>query len=166
MLAESQSKKHTLKVTNWILENPIKIEELITLISDKDLFVARNAAWVTNYICSMKQELITPYFEQLYHTILNTKIDGIKRNILCAWQGIQIPEEMNFYIADMCLHFLQNNKETVAVKAYSLSILQKLLPIIPELKEEILFEIEKQMPNSTAAFKYRAKAFLVYVNKL
>ncbi len=166
MLAQSRSKKHTLKVTAWLLKNPMEFEVLITLMADKDLFIAQNAAWVMSDAVKINKQLVKPHFEQLHNIIINTKTDGIKRNILRVWQWVQIPENMQYNVADICLQYLQNHKETVAVKAFSLTVLQNMMVYIPELKEEILFEIEKQLPNSTAAFQHRAKAFIAFVHKL
>ncbi|NQW42809.1 MAG: hypothetical protein HQ463_05185 [Bacteroidetes bacterium] len=44
--------------------------------------------------------------------------------------------------------------------------MHNLLPAIPELKTEILFEIEKQMPNATPAFIYRANKFILEAEKV
>jgi len=164
-IAFNRSKFHIIKVTNRILANPSEFSDLVALIEDEDTFIAQNAAWVMSDVVKENKQLVIPFMDKLYAIISKTKIDGIKRNILRVWQWISISANMQYDIANLCLQYLQSKKETVAVKAFSLTVLQNLMPYMPELKEEILFEIEKQMPNSTAAFKYRAEAFITFVNK-
>ena len=48
----------------------------------------------------------------------------------------------------------------VAIKAFSLTVLQKLAKKYPEIIPEIKLIIEEQLPHQSAAFKSRAKKFL------
>ena len=61
---------------------------------------------------------------------------------------------------DICFQYLQSPKEAVAIKAFSLTVLGKLANKYPEIIPEIKLLIEEQLPQQTAAFKSRAKAFM------
>jgi hypothetical protein len=61
---------------------------------------------------------------------------------------------------DICLRYISSPDEPVAVKAFSLSILQNLSKLYPEIKNEVKLIIEERSPYETAAFHSRAKKFL------
>ena len=66
----------------------------------------------------------------------------------------------NLEIIDMCINYISSNDEPVAVKAFSLSILQNLSEQYPEIKNEVKLIIEERWPHETAAFHSRARKFL------
>ena len=61
---------------------------------------------------------------------------------------------------DICFHYLSSPNEPVAIKAFSLTILQNLSKQYPEIKNEIKLIIEERWEHETAAFHSRAKKFL------
>jgi hypothetical protein len=61
---------------------------------------------------------------------------------------------------NICFQYLESPSETVAVKAFSLTILGKLAEKYPEIIPEIKLQVEDQLPHQTAAFRQRAKEFL------
>lgn len=61
---------------------------------------------------------------------------------------------------NICMDYIASNDEPVAVKAFSLSILQNLSKQYPEIKNEVKLIIEERWPHETAAFHSRAEKFL------
>ena len=83
--------------------------------------------------------------------------DGVKRNLVRIWENLPLDQTYHFDIADICLEYLKNPKEATAIKAFSLTVLYKLSNHIPELRQELLLEIEKQLPYGSAGFVNRAQ---------
>ena len=61
---------------------------------------------------------------------------------------------------NLCFSFIQSHDEPVAIKAFSLTILERLLPLYPDIKNELLLIIEERWEHETAAFRSRAKRIL------
>ena len=61
---------------------------------------------------------------------------------------------------DTCFKYVESPTEAVAIKAFSLTVLNNLAKQYPEIIAEIQLLIEEQLPHQTAAFKSRAKVFL------
>jgi hypothetical protein len=86
--------------------------------------------------------------------------DSIKRNTLRFLQEIDIPPKYEGTIMNTCFEYIENPKEAVAIKAFSLTILGRLAKKYPEIIPEIKLLIEDQAPVQTAAFTSRAKKVL------
>ncbi|MBS1670911.1 MAG: hypothetical protein JST94_05595 [Bacteroidetes bacterium] len=59
-----------------------------------------------------------------------------------------------------CFNFIETPATPVAIKAFSLTILQKLSLQYPEIKQELKLIIEERWEHETAAFKSRARKIL------
>jgi len=90
--------------------------------------------------------------------------DSIKRNTLRFLQVIDIPPKHEGTIMNTCFQYIENPKEAVAIKAFSLSILGRLAKKYPEIIPKIKLLIEEQAPVQTAAFTSRAKKVLKDLN--
>jgi hypothetical protein len=90
--------------------------------------------------------------------------DSIKRNTLRFLQSADIPLKYEGMIMNTCFEYIENPKEAVAIKAFSLTILSRLAKKYPEIIPEIKLLIEDQAPVQTAAFTSRAKKVLKEFN--
>jgi len=61
---------------------------------------------------------------------------------------------------NICFGFIVDVKEEIAVKAFSLTILENLSKQYPEIKHELKVIIEERWDYETAAFHSRAKKIL------
>ena len=60
----------------------------------------------------------------------------------------------------ICFDFIQSNEIAIAVKAFSLTILQNLSRQYPDIIPELKLIIEERWEHETAAFRSRAKKIL------
>ena len=86
--------------------------------------------------------------------------DAIKRNGLAILQAIAIPKKLYGPVTNICFEFLQNGKEPIAIKAYSMSILDEIGNDIPEIRYELKLIIQDLIPYESAGFKSRARRIL------
>jgi hypothetical protein len=61
---------------------------------------------------------------------------------------------------ELCFQYLASPSVAVAIKAFSLTVLNNLSKKYPEIISEIKLLIEEQLPHQSAAFKSRAKVFM------
>jgi hypothetical protein len=139
-------------------------EDLVLLISfmkDRDAHVSAMAAWCMGHVVIKNPDILSGHHQELFLEIAsNTQSSSLKRNIMRAWQAAEIPGNIRFQVAELALAFLAAAKEDIAIKAFSITVLQHIVPYIPELKEEILFILERDMPHASAAYINRARQFM------
>jgi hypothetical protein len=61
---------------------------------------------------------------------------------------------------DLCFGYIASPDEAIAVKAFSLTVLQNFSRRYPEIKNELKVIIEERWDYETAAFRSRAKKIL------
>lgn len=90
--------------------------------------------------------------------------NAVKRNTIRFLQDIQIPEKYQGTLMEICFKYLESPTEALAVKVFSMQVLDNLAKLYPEIKPELKLLIEEQLPNQTAGFKSRAKKILKTCN--
>ena len=61
---------------------------------------------------------------------------------------------------DICFNYINSPTEAVAIKAFSITVLQNLAKKYPEIVNELKLVIEERWDYETVAFKTRAKKLL------
>ena len=77
---------------------------------------------------------------------------------------INIPESLQGEVMNHCFNFIKDPKEAVAVKAFSLTVLENVSRQYPEILPEIKLIIDAMWEQETAAFRSRAKNFASKIN--
>ena len=80
-------------------------------------------------------------------------------------QDVDIPEKYHGEIMDICFRYIASPDEPVAVKAFSLTVLQRLSRLYPEIKNELQTIIEERWDYEKPAFHSRAKKVLKEMGK-
>jgi hypothetical protein len=160
ILAE-HSKATCDKITKWVGNSQKRFNELFDLFLNSEYRVNQRAAWPLSYCVINHPELISTHLAKLVKNLHKAGIhDSIKRNTVRLLQHIDIPKKFHGEIMDICLRYISTPAEPVAVKAFSLSILQNLSQQYPEIKNEVKLIIEERWPYETAAFHTRARKFM------
>jgi hypothetical protein len=160
ILAE-HSKANCNKIVKWVGNSQKRFAELFTLFLNSEYWVNQRAAWPLSNCVIDHPALISPHLSKLVRNLHKPGLhDSIKRNTVRLLQYIDIPKRFQGEIMDICLRYISSPDEPVAVKAFSLSILQNLSQQYPEIKNEVKLIIEERWPYETAAFHSRAKKFM------
>lgn len=160
ILAE-HSKATCNKIVKWIGHSQKRFDELFYLFLNSEYRINQRAAWPLSYCVIDHPEFISRHFSKLVKNLHKPGIhDSIKRNTMRLLQHVEIPKRFHGEIMDLCFQYISSTREAVAVKAFSLSILQNLSAFYPDIKNEIKMVIEERWPHETAAFRTRAKKFL------
>jgi hypothetical protein len=160
ILAE-HSKANCNKITKWVGNSQQRFTELFNLFLNSEYRVNQRAAWPLSYCVIDHPELISPHLVKLVKNLHKPGIhDSIKRNTVRILQHIDIPKKFHGEIIDICFRYISSAHEPVAVKAFSLTILQNLSQQYPEIKNEVKLIIEERWPHESAAFRNRARKFM------
>jgi hypothetical protein len=160
ILAE-HSKQQTTKIVNWVGSNQQRFDELFSLFLNDEYRVVQRAAWPLSNAAIAHPLLIKKHFGKLLRNLQKPNLhDAVKRNTVRLLQDVEIPVKYHGTVMNLCFDYIISPTEKVAVKAFSLTILQKLSNQYPDIKQELVTVIENRWPYETAAFKSRAKKIL------
>ena len=89
-----------------------------------------------------------------------------KRNVLRVLQFQNVDESLWGELYDVCIRFLEDNNEPVAVKVFSMSTAYNIVKQVPELKNELMGAIEQINTEGSAGEKNRGQKILNALSKL
>ncbi len=160
-ILQEHSKKHCDKIVHYIGNNKERFAKLMILFFKGEYRVTQRAAWPMSYCVKNHPELIKPYFKKLLDNLKKKNLhDAVLRNTVRLLQEVEIPKKYHGRLMSICFDFIQSNELPAAVKAFSLSILQKLSQQYTEIVPELKLIIEERWEHETAAFRSRGKKIL------
>lgn len=155
------SKKQTDKIVHWIGHSQERFDRLFDLFLHGEYRVVQRAAWPLSECVIHYPYLIQKHFRKLLSNLEKPGLHiAVKRNTVRLLQYAEIPKKYQGEVMTLCFSYISSPPEAVAVKAFSLSVLQSLSNIYPEIKDEIRLIISERWEHETAAFRSRAKRFL------
>lgn len=164
-LAQEHSKENTEKIAQYAVSSDESLAELMSIFLNGEWQEVQKAAWVVGHLA--KTDQLLPYLSAMIHKLHEKNYhNAVKRNIIRTWQFMDIPENKMGEVADLCFSYLNDHSEAIAVKVFSMVVLEKIVKEYPVLKEELRFSIEEQMPFASAGFKSRGRKVLASLKKL
>lgn len=165
-LLKEHSKKQCAAIVKYIGKNPERFAELMKCFFEGEYRVTQRAAWPMSYCAEKYPELIKPYYKKLLMNLTRPGLhDAIPRNTMRLLQYVEIPEKFHGQVMDLCFRYISSPAEAVAIKAFSISVLQNLAKRYPEIVNEIKLIIEERWNYETVAFKTRANKLLKEFSK-
>lgn len=160
-IPERYSKQDFKEIIDWIDGSPEHFGDLMEVFFENNSRKNQYAASVMIHCVDKWDYLLTPYLEKLILNLQNQNLkDATKRNTVRVLQDVQIPENLQGILADICFQYLQKPSEAIAIKVFSMTIIHNLTKDYPELKEELQFILAEQMPFQSAGFRSRAGKIL------
>jgi hypothetical protein len=161
MLLAEQSKKQCDKIVKYIGDDQKRFAELMELFFTGEYRVTQRAAWPMSNCVQKYPALIKPYFNRLINNLNKKGLhDAIPRNTVRLLQVVDIPKRYHGKVMSICFDYIQSNETAIAIKAFSLTILENLSKQYPEIFPELKLVIEERWEHETAAFRSRAKKIL------
>lgn len=166
-LLTTHSKENTTLIANYIGANRERFDKLMKLFLYDEYRVIQRAAWVVGDVSRLHPEIVMPYLPEMVENLKKPDLqDASKRNTLRFLQEIEVPEEHWGDLAELCFNFLTSIEEAVAIKVFSMTVLLGIVKNVPELKDELKYAIEDQLPYGSAGFKSRGKKTLKALEKV
>ena len=160
-ILKEHTKAQCTKIVNWVGNDKKKFNELFGLFLYGEYRVIQRAAWPVSYCVIAHPHFMELKYEQLLGNLKKPTLhDSIKRNTVRLLQSVAIPEKHAGTVMEICFKYLESPGEAVAIKAFSLTVLERLAKKYTEIVPEIKLIIEEQLPHQTAAFRSRAKNFI------
>lgn len=160
-ILKEHSKAQCTAIVNWVGASQQRFDELFRLFLNDEYRVVQRAAWPVSYCVIAHPQFIKKHWAALVKNLQQPNLhNAVKRNSIRLLQDIPIPEKYQGSIMDICFNYLQSPTEAVAVKAFSLTVLNNLAKQYPEIIPEVQLILEDQAQSLTAALKVRAREFL------
>ena len=160
ILAE-HSKANCSRIAKWVGNDQQRFDELFDLFINDEPLVVQRAAWPLSYAVIAHPGLIQKHFGRLLKNLKKPGLhDAVKRNTVRLLQDIAIPKKYQGEVMNICFDYIISPSEKPAIKAFSLTVLQHLSDLYPEIKQELKTIIEDRRDLESAAFQSRAKKIL------
>ncbi len=150
------------------IEDHLSLEEIINHLIKGNGKERYNASWILSHAIEKSPAIVNDKHHRAFlNTIQSSQEGGVRRNIIRIWQfAIPISEQLRLDVINLAIHLLSDAKQDLAVRVFSITVLEKHLPYMPEIKDEVLFMLEREYYNASASFKVRADRFIKAANKL
>jgi hypothetical protein len=161
MILTEHSKSQTNKVVKWVGKSQQRFDQLFDMFIKDDHRVTQRAGWPLSYAARTHPKLINKHLGKLIKNLHKEDLhDAIKRNTVRILEHTEIPKRYHGEVMDICFGFIQSPTEAVAIKAFSLTVIANLLPLYPEIRNELKLIVEERWEHETAAFRSRARKAL------
>ena len=141
-----------------VKEHPHLLKELIHCFLHEPSRITQRSSWIITQVAEKDYQLISPYLPLTIEKLKEPGIsDAVKRNTIRLLQFIEINEELEGEVMNICFDFLSSGKEAVAIKAFSLTVLAQLCQKYPEIRNELKILVEDLLPLEKPAFAARAR---------
>jgi hypothetical protein len=160
-LLKEHSKAQCSKIVKWVGRSQPRFDQLFQLFLTDEYRVVQRAAWPVSYCVEAHPPFIKKHFATLFKSWTNSAVHpAVKRNTVRLLQYVTIPKKYQGLVMDTCFRFMADVNEAIAVKAFSITVLENLSELYPEIIPEIKTIIEERWPHETPAFHSRARLFL------
>jgi hypothetical protein len=161
-ILKEHSKVQAEKIAKWIGRDADRFDGLMTLFLNDEYRAVQRAAWIISLVAAKHPGLIYPNLEKMVKRMAEPGVHvAVKRNVVRVLQHLDIPEELHGEVMNTCFELLADPKETVAVRCFSMTVLDNLSKTYPEIRQELRVVIEEALEQGvTAGFRSRARKVL------
>jgi hypothetical protein len=160
-LLREHSKHQTLKIAAWIGADRERLDLFMKMFFSGEPIIVQRGAWVISIVGDTHPELLQPYLKRLVAKMKQPGVHAaVKRNVVRLLQTIDIPRTLLGTVTTLCFDFLASPKETIAVKACSITVLAKIARREPDLMKELRLLVDQQLPSAGGAIRSRARNLL------
>ncbi|MFA6541237.1 MAG: hypothetical protein WCT99_06500 [Bacteroidota bacterium] len=160
-IRKEHSKRQVVAVAGWIGTDPRRFASLVELFRNGDRLLSRRASWIIGTCGERHPELIEPWISPLLQKAKEENVHpAVQRNVLRAFQFIDIPKRHRGAVVNLCFDLLSSVDAPVAVKVFSMSVLANIIKKEPDLKNELTLVITQLLPYGTAGMRAREKKIL------
>ena len=137
-LEAGHSKATTSAIVTYVGQNKRRLSELMQLVLTGDQDLAPWAAWPMSYIAEQHPQLFDPWVSQLLERLAQPGLHpGLYRNILRAFESIDIPADSAGRAVDLFFAAIADPKQPHAVRAFAITGALRVCSGYPELMAEL-----------------------------
>jgi len=165
LLDAGHSKELRDEIIEFVGSSKPRMKALMSFFFHDNLRYNQKASWPIGIIGCKQKDLIQPYLTSMVKALDNPSHDAQVRNTLRIFEDIAIPESVEGELCDKCFGYIMDVKAAVAIRAFAMTVLHKIVKKYPDLQQEFIAIIKEQMPHGTAAIKVRGRRILKDLEK-
>jgi hypothetical protein len=165
LLGQENSKKMASHIVSEVVNQPERMEELMTLFFDEDLRTCQRAAWPVGLLADNNAHLLDPYIARMLDNLDTPHHDAVIRNTFRTFQYVDFSEELEGIAFDKAFNFLLDVNYAVGIRIFSMTVCGNIAMKYPELGQELIPVIEENMPHGSAGFRARGASILKKLRK-
>jgi 8-oxo-dGTP diphosphatase len=138
----------SMKEADWIatsaIENPAIFNKLLEYSFSDDKKLAFRASWTLTKVCDKFPEIIYPFLPEIIESLDKIDNESAQRSflrIISLGTIDNLSVKHHGILAEHCFGALKSGFSAIAIKAYSMEVLYKLVLIYPELHNELIATI-------------------------
>lgn len=153
-------------LSDLVCQNHDLFDELIDLIiSAKDINIL-SSTWIMGYAGVKKPEWFLRKLDSLYESLTTKTDNSVYRNISRVLMRIKIPEEHSGIVTKYSIEWLSDNNMPIAVRAFCMHILSKIIEHEPALSGEIKDITESILLNASPGLQNAGNKLINKINKM
>ncbi len=157
-LREEHSRAQTERIVNWIGGRVDRMAKLVELVCHGEPLLQQRGAWALGHAGRRWPSLMEPHMGEMLDVCETPGVHAaVRRNIFRILEEAPIPPQHEERLLQAAFGAVGLDGEPVAIKAYCLTILNRLTAGNPELQREIKLLVEERIPLESDAFASRAK---------
>jgi hypothetical protein len=158
---DEHSKRQTEIIVACIGEDPQRFRELIKVFFGGPYRVTQRAAWPLSVVAEKRPELLKPHLNKLIDQLPKSDAHpAVKRNIVRLLQFVEIPKRLQGKVYSHCLDLIADPREPIAVKAFSLTVAERIARTQPFLFDELRMVAAPLAKNASPGLKVRLRSIL------
>ncbi len=165
-LLKGRSSKAANEIVQIVLKNPDALEELMTYFLSNDSRLCQTASWSVGILASKASHLLIPYMSKLIEAHENPNHDSVLRNSIRAWQFMDIPEEYEGEVFDLCFNYIGDPRFPIAIRVFSMSVCFNICKKYPELLKELKVKLELINQSESPGIRSRCRKILKAIDKI
>ncbi|MBP7558103.1 MAG: hypothetical protein KA821_17635 [Chitinophagaceae bacterium] len=160
-LLKEHSRANCMKIVQWVGSSQERFDELFTLFTTGTERVIQRSAWPLSYAVQQHPKLIKPHLTALIRQMEKDDLPpAVRRNAVRLLQEVDVPVRLQGKLMNCCFDYICDPQEKAAVKAFSLTILERMSRQYPDIAGELRRIIEERWDQETAAFRSRGRKIL------
>jgi hypothetical protein len=156
-----RSKVQVLKLVRWVGKDKSRFQQLMKIFLQGKDPLTKKSAWIIGHCAERHPELVTPWLSAMVKKMQEPGAHGaVKRNVVRILQFVDIPRSLQGIVVSICFEFISSEDEPIAVRTFSMTVIDKIAREEPALKKELEFVVRRILPYATPAFRARARKVL------
>ena len=133
-LSQRHKREDAIAIKDYLLGHPESITDLMDLFFSESLQLCQRSSWSVLFIGLEAPWILQPYLSKMVDLLPQAKHDAQIRNTIRIFEEIDIPMELEGPLFEHCFSYLMDLKRPTAIRAFSLTVLEKIANRHPELK--------------------------------
>lgn len=165
IILKEHSKQQALKLLRFVLKDENNFNDYIRILLKNEAILSQRAAWILPDLAKEKPEWIRKYIPKLLDLLDQQTHPALTRNITKTFSFLDFEDKIAGKIYQKCFEIVQNSSQSIAARAYSMSVLYTITRKYPELSRELKILLTEVQKEGNAACTARSKNILLALKK-